>query len=322
MPQYINKSKIPEEYQEVEYIESTGTQYIDIGYAPKFDDSIKITLMPLQTLVDLAFFGVYDGPAQACELGQVGYGFRGNVGEENAPRVVVGQKFTFRYINGKWSYNGQEFGDAQSANASNSALLFGRYYANGATKLNKARVYRVEIANNNNVRVRDLVPCYRKSDNVIGLYDRANNAFYANAGTGTFLKGADVKRAVKDKAQVKTIYGNSVAENQLVPNDKIEQVITFETTDTNPKPIVNIDFIVGHKYLITCEQSATLSSNTRNTFTIGTNYETTQSNANLQKGIRKWIYTHSGDGTALYIWCHSPNIQVSFTNFNIIDLNQ
>lgn len=127
---------------------------------------------------------------------------------------------------------------------------------------------------------------------------------------------------VKEKAQVKTIYGNSVAENQLVPNDKIEQVITFETTDTNPKAIVNIDFIVGHKYLITCEQSATLSSNTRNTFTIGANYETTQSNANLQKGIRKWIYTHSGDGTALYIWCHSPNIQVSFTNFNIIDLNQ
>lgn len=216
VPQYINKSNIPEEYQEVEYIESTGTQYINIGYAPKFDDSIKITLMPLQTLVDLAFFGVYDGPAQACELGQVGYGFRGNVSEENAPRVVVGQKFTFRYANGKWSYNGQEFGDTQSANASNSALLFGRYYDNGATKLNKARVYRVEITTNNDVRVRDLVPCYRKSDNVIGLYDKVNNAFYANAGTGTFLKGADVKRTVKEKAQVNTIYGNSVVENQLI----------------------------------------------------------------------------------------------------------
>ena len=88
VPQYINKSNIPEEYQEVEYIESTGTQYINIGYAPKFDDNIKITLMPLQTLVDLAFFGVYDGSAQACELGQVGYGFRGNVGEENRYATV------------------------------------------------------------------------------------------------------------------------------------------------------------------------------------------------------------------------------------------
>ena len=40
--------------------------------------------------------------------------------------------------------------------------------------------------------IRSFVPCYRKSDNAIGLYDTVEGAFYTNAGTGAFTKGADV----------------------------------------------------------------------------------------------------------------------------------
>ena len=40
--------------------------------------------------------------------------------------------------------------------------------------------------------IRDMYPCYRKSDNVIGMYDVVNAVFYTNSGTGTFVKGADV----------------------------------------------------------------------------------------------------------------------------------
>ena len=42
------------------------------------------------------------------------------------------------------------------------------------------------------VLVRNFIPCYRKSDNVIGLYDLVNNVFYLNQGTGTFIKGEDI----------------------------------------------------------------------------------------------------------------------------------
>ena len=37
--------------------------------------------------------------------------------------------------------------------------------------------------------VRNFVPCYRKSDNIVGLYDLVNGVFYTNAGTGNFAKG-------------------------------------------------------------------------------------------------------------------------------------
>lgn len=36
------------------------------------------------------------------------------------------------------------------------------------------------------------IPCYRKADNVAGIYDVENGVFYTNAGTGTFIVGPDV----------------------------------------------------------------------------------------------------------------------------------
>lgn len=39
-----------------------------------------------------------------------------------------------------------------------------------------------------------MIPCYRKSNNEIGMYDMANDIFYTNNGTGAFTKGPDVTR--------------------------------------------------------------------------------------------------------------------------------
>ena len=52
-------------------------------------------------------------------------------------------------------------------------------------------LYNAYIVLNNEV-VRNFIPCYRKSDGVRGLYDKVNNVFYTNSGTGTFAIGADV----------------------------------------------------------------------------------------------------------------------------------
>lgn len=40
--------------------------------------------------------------------------------------------------------------------------------------------------------VRDMIPCYRKSDGEIGMYDLVSKIFFTNAGSGAFTKGADV----------------------------------------------------------------------------------------------------------------------------------
>lgn len=42
------------------------------------------------------------------------------------------------------------------------------------------------------VMVRDMYPCYRKADDVIGMYDVVNNAFYYNAASGEWNKGENI----------------------------------------------------------------------------------------------------------------------------------
>lgn len=42
------------------------------------------------------------------------------------------------------------------------------------------------------VLVRDFVPCYRKSDDAVGLLDKVENKFYENAGSVAFEKGPNI----------------------------------------------------------------------------------------------------------------------------------
>lgn len=53
------------------------------------------------------------------------------------------------------------------------------------------RWYYVKVYEND-VLIRDLIPCYRIADTVIWMYDVENWTFYTNGGTGTFAKWPDV----------------------------------------------------------------------------------------------------------------------------------
>ena len=51
-------------------------------------------------------------------------------------------------------------------------------------------LYSAQIKQGNTI-LHNYVPCYRKTDNVIGVYDTVTGTFYTNDGTGTFGKGND-----------------------------------------------------------------------------------------------------------------------------------
>ena len=54
-----------------------------------------------------------------------------------------------------------------------------------------ARIYYAQIYDGE-VMERNMIPRYRKIDNIAGLYDIVNGMFYTNAGTGTFIVGNNV----------------------------------------------------------------------------------------------------------------------------------
>ena len=62
----------------------------------------------------------------------------------------------------------------------------------GDTSRIAGRIYNCKIYDKSTTPktlVRDFIPCYRNSDNEIGLYDLVNDMFYTNSGTGTFIAG-------------------------------------------------------------------------------------------------------------------------------------
>ena len=55
----------------------------------------------------------------------------------------------------------------------------------GVVENSNTKLYSLKIYDSNKL-VRDFVPCYRNSDQVLGLYDTVENKFYTNNGTGNF----------------------------------------------------------------------------------------------------------------------------------------
>ena len=72
--------------------------------------------------------------------------------------------------------------------------IFG-YYAAASGTVNSKREYKLYSArvSKGHEIYREYIPCYRKSDGVVGLYEKVTGQFLTNdADTGSFAKGADI----------------------------------------------------------------------------------------------------------------------------------
>ncbi len=198
------KKRLPSAYQEVEWVRSTGTQFIDLPYA--FDNTDEITITgAIETYGTdkfmLAPIRWNDNRNRFAMVGQivmvnsnyltVGYGATATGGTRLQPPVV--NDFAMH----TWTYKNELFSIPElgvttdctgiAFNAPTKQLRL--FYGYNTTSTGKLSYYKhVKL----NGEVYELIPCYRKSDGEIGMYDIANNVFYTNDGTGVFTKGADV----------------------------------------------------------------------------------------------------------------------------------
>lgn len=92
----------------------------------------------------------------------------------------------------------------------------------------------------------NFIPCYRKSDGEIGMYDTVSKTFYTNAGTGTFLKGEDVNNITTNISwsdSVGTVYGGYVdlVKGELVAThmcDALTETVESLNNDYNTETTV------------------------------------------------------------------------------------
>ena len=195
----IFRTKIPNEYQIVTYIQSSGTQYINTNYSLWQNNNWKIELK-----FDVSEFynynnmfgtlNVTDTNNEIWIADDANYYVRvGGVAKTsiatlslNTPYVIVHDNTGSNLLN---YVNGTLVSTLTKANTSvSNPLGFG--HREGGLYL-KGKIYYLRFWNGNAL-VRNFVPCFRKSDNVIGLYDTVSETFYTNAGTGVFTKGTNI----------------------------------------------------------------------------------------------------------------------------------
>ena len=204
----INKI-IPPEYQEVEYLDSSGTQYINTGYIA--------TTYPLQLNAKMSwlaapssekdFWGNFNATTQTSSIycfvcGGRGtnkwYQWGGSVWEPFSNltiNTVYDTSFTYTGASGRIANIIEEV----TNNISNNNALattdgyIGLFSGAGARAYccGSFRIYSASIIHEGNM-VRNFIPCYRISDNVAGMYDTITNTFFTNVGSGTFTIGPNV----------------------------------------------------------------------------------------------------------------------------------
>lgn len=194
----VGSIRLPSGYRRLDYIESTGTQYIDTGFIPNQDTRINLTTSP--TSVAEANDGVgfipygagesYNNSAFECYTSASKYEF--NFGSYNTfiGSPAVGQKLQISHNKNQITLTADNTQltatlTANTFTAPRNMILFG---INRATPLKGLlKLYSCQIYDNGTL-IRDYVPCKNPSGE-IGLYDLVNQQFYNNAGTGTFVIG-------------------------------------------------------------------------------------------------------------------------------------
>lgn len=246
MAKYLLKRILPDEYQQVEYLEGTGTQYIDTGVMPSNNTNIelkyKYTTTDLSSSNSRVFGSRGSGSSDRCfyiGLNNTRWYINYNNVSNYSLGIDWGEVDTNIHIlknNGGAFYfddvNVITFPSGTFTGAYN-AIMFGAN-SKGTILASQSRVYYCKIYNNSTL-IRDFVPCYRKTDSVAGMYDLANNVFYTNAGIGTFVVGNDVTHFIKQRVKFNLL-------NKNLDSDYFDvlPVTTSLLENSNPATIIKI----------------------------------------------------------------------------------
>lgn len=193
------EQRLPIDYQEIEYIESTGTQYINTRFYPDANTNAKYKICvneyktwgPHLLSSKNFFFPFFRNNDNAL------IAIRGTDTKLIINNITFSNNQTYEYEsfwNNDVLLNGTKVGElASDKERDTTPLYIGAYGGepNSSTYSLVGKIYYCQIYNENIIN-RDFIPCYRISDGEIGLYDTVNDEFYTNSGSGTFIKGPEV----------------------------------------------------------------------------------------------------------------------------------
>lgn len=235
-------SILPDGYTQVNYIEATGLQLINTNYVPTQNTVVEVDFKSNKTADEpfTSLFGVqYSGTEgrfyvlfgstntiqvniprnalqYACLLEN------GNIEYNNAPSTGAywtndRAKYVLDIANKIVKINDRTWdlsrltGDFVSP--ANSLRLLSRFNGNTGTpdaNRSKGLLYGAKIYEGTTL-LHNYIPCYRNSDNEVGVYDIVGDSFYASSSTTPFTYGSVATLPNPDYPQdIHTVSGNNV----------------------------------------------------------------------------------------------------------------
>lgn len=198
--------RLPEGYTELEYIQSSGTQYIDTGFKPNQDTRVVINVTDVSASSGIAslFGGRTANGVSSFSMwafsSVVRTDYGANILKTTQPYATVQSIDKNKNIT---ILNGTEYTQTYSTFQAGVSLTL--FAVNDGeigvdTRMVSMCLYSCQIYDNGTL-IRDYVPV-KNSSGVVGLYDVVNNEFYQNAGTGTFTAGPDVKVETEEEGEL------------------------------------------------------------------------------------------------------------------------
>ena len=175
---------------EIEYLESTGTQQIDIqlgvGYDTKILD-IQLEFEHLNTVTNYrwAVFSSLKNNYIGIQRNRDTIHIDGSSSGTKITPVILNKKRIYRLNGGLESIDNEEFPPLIEGSLKNNILLFSAPSKNNAET---CRIWYAKIIYNN-VLMRDFIPV--RVGQTGYMYDRVSGQLFGNSGTGAFILGHD-----------------------------------------------------------------------------------------------------------------------------------
>lgn len=248
VPHSGSGSRLPEGYTELEYIESSGTQYIDTGFKPNQDTRVVCDTEFAASTTAYWLFGsrVSTNDRNYAFLTYEG-GYRSDY-NDTAGDVIGGVSGRFIVDKNKnITYIDEVVKDELSYGAFQSTYnLYIFRSNNGGTPSasNTAKIYSCQIYDNG-LLIRDFVPCI-DPEGTVGLYDFDGKQFYNNAGAGSFIAGPEVTPDPGDILDPYTWYEMDIPTypqmQRYITNGKVlrETLALPENTAAMPEDMVGL----------------------------------------------------------------------------------
>lgn len=220
MPVYFHQSKnLPSEYQEVEYIQSSWTQWIDTWYIVNPDTIVDVDFqytsishnnMILWVWSDSnqneVIFCLYPGIIDSSNRNYYSFAtadsnqqwqevrYHTSIQNDTVRRRHILKNWIYEIYNSNWTLAERKTSSCTISKRSNHSMWLFCWWWNDTNSWNlksKWKLYSCIIKEWASIK-KYFVPCYRKVDGVIWLYDLINLTFHTNIWTWTFTKWPNV----------------------------------------------------------------------------------------------------------------------------------